>query len=349
MSEQGIKYFPGSNHGSFHRAFTDTPKSFHRFFRSWGETPNQAQIKAEIREYFLSHSEYIHLVSSEDICLLSEASLSSMHSFFARECGFSDVRIVCFLRDPLDYLNSSLQQYIKPGLVKLSELSNDSLLSYRFQGFPKLCGGSQSVLSDIYLPIPSKLVNVFGIDSVQFIKYEQVAGTSLVSSFVKTAVGKNLILKPVAEHTNQSLSHESCLLISEYNDKHPLISQDLVLNRNRVESNVVKRLRKIKGRPPILIDPTNINLELINKEIERINSLVRSQILTPFDGIPDKYLNNELLSISDDSIFSISELLDLKPLKLPIAAGHITVDQIREINSLFEAKFPNRWWNSLLG
>ena len=226
----GVTLFEGSNHSKLHRCFTDSPESFHRYYRSWNRNADQARIKQELKKHFLSKRDTIHLISSEDLSLLSEQSLSDLRDFLLKDCKISEITVVCFMRNPLDYLNSSLQQYIKPGLVTLDEIINDSFPSYRFQGFPEFCGGSMQILSHIYFPIPDKLVNVFGKENTRFFNFELSKKVGLVSSLFSCFLESSDNNWPRDIVFNVSMSHEACVLLAEYNNRNPFLLSDFRIN-----------------------------------------------------------------------------------------------------------------------
>lgn len=345
FSKQGIKVFPGSNHGEFFRGFTDTPENFHRFYRNWNKNPNQAKVLEDLYKYFFKYREFNHLVSSEDISLLSEASLHSMRGFLTKSCGFSTVKVICFLREPLDYLNASLQQYIKPGLISLNEIIDDSFPSYRLQGSPQFSGGAQNILSHIFFTIPVKLINAFGPENTKFIKFETAAGNGLLNSLAKYIPSRSVLSLPKETYSNTSLSHESCLLLAEYNNRNRLLGPDNTVNKNRVANRVIRKLRSIKGRPPVLFHPAKISLNLINAEIQRTNIIVGYDILTPLADLPDKYKNNQFMLFSTTSVSSISSLLGSFVPDLPQGGGILTLEQLTTINNSFDRKFRKRLWN----
>lgn len=339
--------FPGKNHSEFYRAFTDTPDSFHRYYRSWNRAPNQHRLIDRLRQYFSENSSTDHLVSSEDICLLSATALRNLKTFLTQECNFSTVAVVCFLREPLDYLNSSLQQYIKPGLVTLNEILSDSLESYQLQGCPEFNGGLENILTQIYFPVPDKLIEAFGSENIRFIKFENAVETGLVESLlVNLSDSKNLDISYTGQ-SNQSMSHESCLLLAEHNNRHPLLLDDKTLNDHRVTSRVASVLRGIPGRPARLINPSALDFDRINGGISRINSTVGFEVMAPILNIPDKYLDHDMFEFSEDAMAAIRKLTGKSGGHMPLTGGLKSTKHLQAINALIERKYRNRWWHPL--
>jgi hypothetical protein len=348
LLDLGIKLFEGSNHAQIHRSFIDTPEYFHRYFRSWNRDANQEQLKQKIKTYFLNHSELTHLVSSEDLSLLSEQSLSKLRNFLLDECKFSNITVVCFLRDPLDYLNSSLQQYIKPGLVTLNEILSDSFSSYRLQGFPDFHGDSQQILTKIYFSIPHKLLKIFGSDNTKFINFESATKVGLVHSLFSCFLHEDGEKWPKDTVFNVSMSHESCILLAEYNTRNPLLFSDYSLNTRRTKSRLVPVLRGISGRKPILINTASIDLNTVNNEIHKINALVGNEVMSPITGISKKYSEKRLLYFSEQAIENIVRLTRRSELQLPKSGGTLTLQDLENINRHLEIKYGKSWWQQLL-
>ena len=348
LQKLGITLFEGSNHSRFHRCFIDCPESFHRNFRSWDQNPNQEDYKQALRKYFSHHKNTTHLISSEDLSLLSERSLTKLRDFLIDDCECTEIDVVCFMRNPLDYLNSSLQQYIKPGLVSLDEIIRNSFLSYRFQGFPSFDGGSQEILSEIYFPIPGKLIRVFGKENTRFFSFELSKNDGLVRSLLSWLPGGSSQDWPRDSMFNVSMSHESCILLAEYNSRNPLFFRDLTLNRSRVNSRLVPILRNIPGRRPALLNQDSIDLDPINCEIESLNTLVGSLLIKPVHSFPEKFRENELTYFSVGAIKHIRNLFGWFGSPPAIEAGKLDLREIENINSSLDRKFGRSWWGKII-
>ena len=301
-----------------------------------------------MREYFSRHKNTTHLISSEDLSLLSERALKKLRDFLVDDCKCTDIDVVCFMRNPLDYLNSSLQQYIKPGLVSLDEIIRNSFLSYRFQGFPGFDGGSQEILSEIYFPIPRKLIRVFGNDNTRFLSFELSKNDGLVSNLLSWLPGGSSENWPQDIIFNVSMSHESCILLAEYNSRNPLFFRDLTFNKNRLNSRLVPVLRNISGRRPALLNLNSIDLDVVNREIESLNTLVGSLLIEPIHSFPERFRESELTHFSDRAIKHIRSLFGWFGSPPPIKAGELDLREIESINNSLDRKFGRLWWEKLI-
>lgn len=341
LQKCGIAYYPGSNHTDFYRGFTDVPTSFHQYYRGWRGKIETHKTRKRIRENIVSRRDAVQLVSAEDISLLTETGLLELKHFLHESCGITRVRIVCYLRQPLDYLNSNLQQYIKPGLTDLNDLQNDAFDNYRLQGCPEFSGGAQAILDRLYFPIPQRLLHVFGEENVSFVGFEKAASDGLTRTLLGYVAPQEDFSWLEEKRFNDSLSHEACILLAAYNARQPLLLGDeLRLNRKRNRNkSVVPVLREVAGRKPVLFQPQAIDLQRLNDRIDELNRLIGEALLTPLESMPEKFLDVSLCSFSAESVASINALLHPEMSPLPSGGGIADRESVDATVALFERRY----------
>lgn len=342
LKQHGIDYFPGSNHTIFYKAFSDCLESYHQYYRGWRRSVNQDAERAKIREQLYKLNEDTIVVSAEDISLLSENALKEMKGFLISECGIDQITVVAYIRKPFDYLLSSIQQFIKPGMTDLDDITRNHYKKYSLQGCPNFVGGAQEILSELYLPIPRKLINSFGKENVILDSFEQSIKKGISQSLLEhIGLDSHIRLKDVSG--NEGISHEACLLLADLNNTFPLLDKNNLINkfRNR-NNNIVMALRCIPGRKAKLILPGMIDLKVINEIIDKENKFLGAEV---FSEVTQKNIN-ELYS--KDDYFNFSD----------ITKEYLSMHyRIREFNnnrdvikSIFKKKFIFKYYfYSILG
>lgn len=335
LERVGIDLYPGSNHTDFYRAFTDTPQSFHQYYRGWRQRMRAESTRARIRRQMMTAPESIHLVSAEDISLLTVAGLRALYNFLRDDCDIDEIVVVCLLREPLDYLNSSLQQFVKPGLTALHDFIDDDFANYRLQGCPDFRGGMANILEQLYFPIPQRLVEVFGRDHVHFVHFGTAVSRGLTSSVLDHVLpGQSLPWLQELRY-NEAMSHEACLLLAAYNEREPLLFHDGRLNKRRNrEKHVVPLLRSIRGRKASLIDASRLDLRRINQCIAQVNAVVGSEIMIPLYSIPSHYAGTPLLEFSATALQHIAELVGEDSMPVPVADAVLEPDTLERMTQL---------------
>ena len=348
LEESGIISPKNSRYLDFYRAFTDHPESFHHYYRNWDNKAKSDKCRNVIKKTLTKGKDATYIFSSEDISLLSEDALSRLNDFLLDDCGCSKVRVICYMRNPLDYLNSSIQEFVKQGLLSLKDITENNFDSYRLQGHPGFSGGKEDVLKKIYLNIPGKLIRSFGADSVSFVKFENAIEAGLTSTLLSHTTQKNNLPRIEEKRENISISHEASILIAQLNNKLPTLTDTLKINRCRLAYKpYIRFLMSLPGKKPLLLDASDINLESINSEIDAINSMIGTDILSPIDRVPAKYgcLSLEISDVTRDAIYRnfdvtdrIEKLFDKKD----------SIDKLAELNRLLGMKYSKRLPQSLL-
>lgn len=333
----GIKLYEGSNHQAFYRAFTDVPESFHRYYRSWKRQPDQASTRAHIKRYFDQYPGYTHVITAEDLSLLSYDALSRMRDFLVQECSVSRIVTVCMLRDPVEYLNSSLQQYIKPGLVALDHLTTNSFPGYQYQGFPGFRGGYEAILQRVLFPVPERLKSVFGAGNVEFFNFEDAREAGLARSVIASATPGRSLSWLQETRANQAMSHEACILLAEYNNRNPLFDRRGRYNHYRNSGNpFIAMLRAIEGRRADLVDASSIDGQWLKEEADKVNA-VTGKVTMPTVGRGTERTNGrELLEFSERAVRYIDAKVKSNVVPGCSQAKIFTVGQIEEMNKRLE-------------
>lgn len=346
LAQQGVALYAGSNHTQFYRAFSDCIESFHQFYRGWRGKARQAESRREIKAHFQLSSANTHLVSAEDISLLSEQGLHNLNHFLRRECGVDEVVVVCLLREPLDYLNSSIQQFIKPGLTTLDDILKDNFGSYALQGCPGFAGGARNILAQLYFPIAAKLCNVFGAGGVRFLRFEDAIGRGLTRSLLACLPGEADFSWLEELRFNDAISHEASLLLAEYNNRHPLLLQGRKLNKQRNrDKRVVPVLKGLPGRRSNLLDARGFDLEWLNGEVAQVNHLAGFSVMTPLEAIPEKYAAPVDFTFSRDTVEALERLVPQATLAEAVAAdGAVTPAGLTAINRTLERRLRRWGW-----
>lgn len=339
LLNEGIGLYEGVNHTDFYRGFTDCHESYHQYYRGWRRKIRKDETRNKIKQFYSRRQNKLEIVSSEDISLLSIEALSDLKRFLFKECGFSKVTVICYLRAPLDYLNSSIQQFIKPGLTSLNDILNDRFDNYRLQGCPSFMGGAQNILQQLYFPIPEKLVQVFGRESVKFIKLEDAASKGVTAELFRQ-IGDGYELSWLEEiRKNESMSHEACLLISEFNDRNPLLQVNYKLNKQRNrEKCYVPFVRNIDGRKANLLNYSVLDLALLNSSIKSVNQAVDKELFEcisfPEMAAPD----SGFFHFSEKAMSIIAEYLGGTAVESMFSGGVNSIEQLRAINREIEKK-----------
>lgn len=341
LLQEGVSLYEGTNHTDFYRAFTDVPESFHQYYRGWRKKLRRDKVRGKIKKYFAESKCSQHLITAEDLSLLSRDSLSEMRRFLMEECGCSNVHAVCVIREPLEYLNSSLQQFIKPGMTSLHDFLFNDFANYRLQGCPDFHGGMQNILMQLYFPIPERLISAFGAEHVTFHRFDSAVRHGLTRTLLESVLlGKAMgWLKEL--RYNESMSHEACLLLGEYNDRNPLFTVDYRLNKRRNrEKCVVPLLRQVPGRKPQFIDPKCLDLGQLNNCIVETNAMTGKVLMTELDPVALEKASPELLEFSSEALSYIEARVGHEEMPLPVADAKLSVEDISRISRLMEDSIP---------
>lgn len=222
------------------------------------------------------------LISGEDISTLSQKSLQNLKADILKS-GFQ-LSVIAFIRSPLSFLESSIQQRVKGG--KTIELI---LRKY----------SPHTSISRI-----NTLQEVFG-ESINFYSFRDACNHSLspVLSFLKLIDIDCKIDEIFPVVRNQSLSMNSARLISSINSTYPLISQGK-MNSKR-ERNDFAPISLIRGN----------KFKLLNHEFQEVKERILYENQAVSSLLGSNYCDSTI--VRDDSCLVWDEL-SIKQLHLAL-------------------------------
>lgn len=286
----------------------------HRVYSLFSENPsgyylNKGKSKAEI-ESFNSETKKLFsdcienlatpkaIISGEDLINLNEKELSEMNSFF--KLFFERVTVFAYVREPVSYMNSLLQQVIKSGVGFerfVYENSSEDASSLNL-----------SMLYPKYEKLFKKHGKVFGEDNLylKLFDRDKLSKGNVVIDFIRLL---NLPIKNEnVINDNESISKASLSII--------YVLRKAVLNHiidipQQILNRVVSSLHLIKGEKLAL--SSEAYKELISDNSDDILWLKEklSEGLIDYDQRKDGIYNEEdLVRISEDDFFKFSDLLE---------------------------------------
>lgn len=229
------------------------------------------------------------VISSETLSSISKRSVKKLHKRLQKLDGAGElsIKIICYIRDPLGWINSSFQQEIK---ARGRTIDNpiDLVVPYKF-----------------YL---KKYMDEFGKANVDVRVFDvrRFRNGSIFSDFLDAIGAVGVPSADIEElRFNESVTLEAANLISVYNRKHPLYD-GLEMSRTRA-LGFQNAFNDISGRK------FNISTKL-QREILKKN---RDQLKWLFEAIGRKVftevkLNREVSNseYSEDVLLSISETIN---------------------------------------
>lgn len=313
LAATGVRFFRDpvfnpKNHYIFHHAFTPILEwHFHTPWLVRRKGISQAEMREILRTEVTSFGADDDLiVSAEDLAILPQQGVQAMRDFFL-DVGVQDVTVVCVLRNPVDYLHSSIQQYMKVGLTSIEDVLNNDFSSYALQSCPNFAGGAVNILRQIYIPVIARYVSVFGPEKCRFLRFDEAVANGLSRSVLEAGLGPDAPTIP-ERRSNDGISREAAVLLATYNslagryaDREKLAPYNMRLS---------KALQKVRGtgaRFPISMSPNEI--EAVNGDIATANRIVGRAVVDPIH--PDAFRESiELTRFSRDSLDSLMTILD---------------------------------------
>lgn len=344
LRQHGIAVLPDSRMTSLYRGFTDCPESCHQFYRGWHHKQNSEKVKATIKEHFSSSKQDLHIVSSEQLSLLSPRALAAMGNFLVDECQFEQLAIVCYLREPLSWLNSMLQQIIKKGVISLDELLNNNLEKFSLFGLPSFSGGVMEILTQSYFAIPQKLLQAFPDHDVRFIRFEEAIQTGLTATLLSQIMDNPPISKEDELRSNDGISHEACLLLAAMNCNQPLFHSGLQWNHRRDHmSHVINEYKKIPGGKANLVNPKFIDAKRIVTETQRINDLLGGEYFNTSSYSQKQIENFDLMLFSPVALEMIEQQTGALPFQYAGKPKLLDVAELHAINQRYLRRYTSVW------
>lgn len=266
-------------------------------------------MRNSIEENILKCQAETLIVSSEDLSILPEEGLAEMHRFLYDKCSASRITIVGLARDPFDYLQSSIQQYIKPGLTSLEDITENIYRNYSYQSCPGFGGGAANILMQIYLPSFERFAKEFGVQNCNFRRFEDVTKTGL-ANFVLCQSGDKARDKTIKElRSNSSMSAEAAALISVYNSENERYNGGKNVGPRNIE--LVDLLKSVSGRKAVFpVQISDSELSDINSSIDKINDLFGSELMRKLDRERIDASHANPLTFSKKSVSDIYRLIE---------------------------------------
>jgi len=183
--------------------FSEVPENYHIHKRR-GLTKSQVnnynvKVDKMFRRHLLNNNQYdTFVISGEDIASLPKKSLENFKNYLLN--FFETIKIVAYVRSPMSYINSHVQQVIKGGSVEFSNINRISpRYKDRFEKFDLLFGKE----------------NVF----LSYFDKDHLIDKDVTIDFIKR---NNLeVDKKNFTKTNESLSLEAVSLLYTYNKFGP--------------------------------------------------------------------------------------------------------------------------------
>lgn len=191
-------------------AFSDRHLDYNIWRRAGlsGEAIEQKRLdcRAKIEDSLTEETEQNIIFSGEDMTKLSTDSLISLKAALNKHCG--NIKIFAYIRDPISFNSSAIQEYIKNG-----ENSH-------FQYLPR------------YKETFEKFMTVFGFDNVTLktFRRSELTNSDVVTDFCKHF---DIALKHKPAHVNESLSTEAIKCIYILNTIVNPLDGDTMLNSAR--------------------------------------------------------------------------------------------------------------------
>ncbi|CAN5626688.1 hypothetical protein BH10PSE14_BH10PSE14_22160 [soil metagenome] len=209
LKAHGWHYLDGGpNHSFLYLLFTESPETEHDMIKRGLGSPALAacwvaETRARVARELRGVSSGNILISGEELCRLSPASAQRFVDFL--RCVTPEICVVCFVRSPIGYCLSDAQEGIKGGLTLSEVTEHPPVAKYRFylEKYVKALGAANVHVLEYQPPSPQRqsglgrLAETIGLPPL----FGQEAGR---------------------RNTNESLSLEAALILSQLNGRHPL-------------------------------------------------------------------------------------------------------------------------------
>lgn len=286
----------------------------HRIYSLFSENPinyylNKGKPSSKIEQFNKETKELLDqcirelktpnaIISGEDLINLNETELSNMNSFF--QFYFEDVLIFAYVREPVAYMNSLLQQVIKSGVGFERFLLENNL--------EKLETLNLSMLYPEYRKTFLKYEKVFGKKNLQLKLFDKnkLIENNVVIDFIKNfnlPITKDQIITSNEGISKPALSILYALRKATLNGEINLTPQ--LLNR------IANKLHSIQGLKLLLSN--NIYEKLLIDNIDDIKWLEQKLLQNlPISNPDNNGVSNEyeLMKISEQEFLEFSELID---------------------------------------
>lgn len=256
-------------------AFCDNPEQYHMNIRE-GYTNEQIKGNNEKNlsdlEFELANKEWDKLIlSGEDLVMLTSENLVNLKNFLNR---FGSVKVVFYVRNPIQWGVSIIQEKIKGGLTYSQALED-----------------TKGIVSANFKHHVGKFVEVFR--NVQLYRFEDAIKEGIVKHFLSVAGYTEEV--PLTK-SNESLSWVSIRLIDYINQKLPLIV-DGKLNEKRTNGDIFPLFHLGGDKFDIPISDKQILQESSCKDVEWLNHYFEIDYSHQIEPTESQYrLTEELIS-----------------------------------------------------
>lgn len=217
----------------------------------------------ELKEYWKNEMKNYpggtFIISGENLSRLNTSATRELKKFVNNY--FMDIKIIIYVRDPLSYINSVVQQKIKSGKQTIESININQVELYRG-------------CIEIYM-------NIFGKEALivrPFIR-EAFVNNNLIEDFISSiGLNSNIASKLKVTSKNNSLGEYSVQTLSRFNKKYPLIKNSKINSERGLARNkgvLINVLSKIEE--PSFKFKYKISKEfarMLNDEIEFVNKLI---------------------------------------------------------------------------
>jgi len=269
-------------------AFAENPEYFYRGM--CGELDIEAYQQKNLvllTNLLRSNQAKIVIISSEDICNLTETGLQRLKEFLGEYC--QSIQVVGYIRPIIDYMQSSLQQVIKCGITEFEY----PCYRYKFEKFD----------------------NIFGREHVLLLKFDTstLFNNDVVLDFCHH-IGVSIDPSSIVRE-NQSLSLEAISLLYTYYKLSPEVNESTEATQQHY---LFLQLFSNLGRQKLVFSMDLINTLLKNNSAdikwmeERLGRSLTEHLADTTNGISslDDLLNLSAKFSSDLKLLLISKLLE---------------------------------------
>ena len=189
-----ISYFPGGpNHTKFFYAFFRDIKSHHLFHRFENAQKGTDYWQKYVKESINNASGKFIIVSSEDLSLLKCSEVKDMKKFLLEYCNVDNIYACITLRNPFEYINSFISQFVKAGFTKYSEITSNSYPSFTLNGADDNNYSAASLIYKLYFQFIDSYIDAFGLDNIVWLDYREARKKSIERLFFEKTSEKILI------------------------------------------------------------------------------------------------------------------------------------------------------------
>lgn len=201
----------------FYTAYSGQHHNYH-IWRAAGLRPEEIEAqkdicRARIEAAVAGAGKRNLIFSGEDISYLPLAAIQDIAALFARHT--LDVRVIVYVREPISYMQSAIQQVVKTGTF------------------------DERIPSPMYRERIEKFINVFGAERVNVRVFDRdlLFGNDIIADFAKQVGVK---APPKGKNDNSSLSTEAVKIIYLLNQLVPVFGEqaDLIQARRRMIAHV---------------------------------------------------------------------------------------------------------------